>query len=133
MAARQPEHRRDNPKARRIRPVPEGVVLAEVAACATYVGSPVHKDIPSFAGVSRAPRPDASICPRELAQARELVEEWLRQAILAGHCGVWEGGFPRYVWYRVADIVYEARQGSRGSGEYHGYPLEAWQAVRGLK
>lgn len=132
MAARRPTRRRDNPKARQVRVPPEDVVLAEVAEQVRYVGSRYHKDTPSFAGVTRAPRPDASICPRELANELDRVQGWLRQAIMAGRCGVWEQGFPRYVWHREGDIVFEARQGSAGSGEYHGYPLEAWQTVRGL-
>lgn len=60
------------------------------------------------------------------------MEAWLRTAVLAGRCGAWEQGFPRYVWYQEGDIIYEARQGSPGSGEYHGYPLEPWQTVQGL-
>lgn len=112
--------------------VPEGVVPADVAERCRHVGSPYHKDVPSFAGTTRAPRPDASICPRDLAQARELVEGWLRAAVLAGQHGVWEQEFPRYIWYREGGIIYEARQGSPGSGEYHGYPLEPWQTVQGL-
>jgi hypothetical protein len=133
MAARRPAFRRDNPKARQVQAPPSGVDLAEVAERCRYVGSPYHKDIPSFAGTTRAPRPDASICPRELANAQARVEAWLRDAVLAGRCGGWERGFPRYVWHREADTVYEARQGSPGSGEYHGYPLEPWQWVRGLE
>ena len=56
----------------------------------------------------------------------------LRRAVAAGHAGAWEQGYPRYVWYGDGETVYEARQGSPGSGEYHGYPLEPEQDVRGL-
>ena len=107
-------------------------MLSDVADRCRYVGSVYHKDMPSFAGTTRAPRPDASICPREFASAREIVEGWLKAAILAGRCGVWEEGFPKYVWHRHENILYEARQGSPGSGEYHGYPMEPWQTVQGL-
>ena len=52
---------------------------------------------------------------------------------MSGQVGaLWEGGFPRYVWHREDDTVYEARQGAAGSGEYHGYPLKPNQIVRGL-
>ena len=129
---RKPQFQRRNPKARRIQAPPAGVDLAEVAKSCRYVGSPYHKDVPSFAGVSRARRPDASMCPRHLADEQGLVENWLRDAVKAGHVGAWEQGYPRYVWYRDGGTVYEARQGSPGSGEYHGYPLELEQAVRGL-
>lgn len=77
-------------------------------------------------------RPDASLCPSELADCRDLVEQWLRAAVLGGRTGKWEGGFPRYVWHREGDIVFEAKQGSPGSGDYHGYPLDSWQTVRGF-
>ena len=60
------------------------------------------------------------------------VELWLREAIAHGWTGVWDNGFPRYVWRRVGDVIYEARQGSPGSGVYHGYPLYPEQDVRGL-
>ena len=129
---RKPRFQRRNPKARRVQQPPPGIDLAEVAASCRYVGSPYHKDVPSFAGVSRGRRPDASICPRQFAYERELVENWLRDAVEAGHVGAWERGYPRYVWYRDGETVYEAGQGSPGSGEYHGYPLELEQAVRGL-
>lgn len=60
------------------------------------------------------------------------MEQWLRDAIRAGHCGTWEGGYPKYVWRRESGIVFEARQGAPASGEYHGYPLEPWQKVQNL-
>lgn len=76
--------------------VPEGVELQHIAEIVRYVGSPEHKDMPSFAGQPR-PRSDASICPRELSRDSERVEGWLKEAIRRGAVGgIWEGGFPRY-------------------------------------
>ena len=124
--------RRGNPRARRIAPPPAGVNLPQVAATCHYVGSVYHKDRPGFAGTPGSRRPDASLCPGNLANHRSLVETWLRDAVRAGHTGTWEKGFPRHVWSRQDGAVFEARQGSPGSGEYHGYPLEPWQHVRGL-
>ena len=129
---RKPRFQRANPKARRVQEPPPDVDLAEVASSCRYVGSRYHKDIPSFAGMLSNRRPDASMCPRVLANCHRVVEDWLRQAVTAGQVGAWERGFPRYVWYCDGEIVYEARQGSPGSGEYHGYPLEPEQEVRGL-
>lgn len=77
-------------------------------------------------------RPDASVCPQELANCQDVVESWLREGINAGRVGAWEGGYPRYVWHREGDVVFEAKQGSPGSGEYHGYPLTPEQRVIGL-
>lgn len=106
--------------------------MAVVAAGCRYVGSPYHKDALGFAGMPRR-RPNASLCPEDLVNRRELVETWLRDAVRSGNVGGWDGGFPRYVWHREGKIVFEARQGSPGSGEYHGYPLEPSQHVQGLE
>ena len=133
MAVRRPTFRRDNLKVRRVQPPPDGIDLAQVAESCRYVGSPYHKDVPGFAGVPRGRRPSASLCPRDLADRRDVVERWLREAVRSGRVGAWDGGYPRYVWHREGDTVFEARHGSPGSGEYHGYPLEPSQRVRGLE
>ena len=130
---RRPKFQRGNPRVRRVQAPPDGVDLAEVAESCRDVGSPYHKDAKSFAGTPRGRRPSASMCPRELANSRDLVEEWLRDAVRAGQVGAWDGGYPRYVWHREGGVVFEARQGSPGSGEYHGYPLEPSHQVRGLR
>lgn len=50
--------------------------------------------------------------------------EWLRAAIRAGAVGTpWEGEYPRYVWYRDGDLLYEGRLVNREAGWYKGYPL----------
>ena len=97
-----------------------------------YVGSPEHKDFPSFAGPPRL-RSDASCCPREIKD-REVVCEWLRSAIRRGAVGApWEGDFPRYVWYKHGDIVFEGRLVNRGNGLYKGYPLDSEEWPDGIK
>lgn len=78
-------------------------------------------------------RPGASLCLPELANSRDLIEAWLRDAVRAGRTGAWDGGYPRYVWHREGTVVFEARQGSPGSGAYHGYPLDPAQQVQGLE
>ena len=130
---RRPRFQRGNPKARKVQAPPGGVDLKQVAESCRYVGSPYHKDVPGFAGTPRVRRPAASLCPRDLAQQRDLVERWLRDAVRAGRVRAWDGGYPRCVWHREHDVVFEARQGSPGSGEYHGYPLEPMQQVQGLE
>jgi len=102
---------------------PPGVDLARAAAAVRYVGSSEHKTAPSFAGPPR-PRADASKCDPKLGDADELTR-WLRQAIEVGDVGApFEGGYPRYVWSRQGDIVYEARLVNQGLGQYKGYPLQ---------
>jgi len=96
----------------------------------SYVGSPEHKDTPSFAGHPR-PRADASICDRALARDRIAVEKWLRRAIFAANYSeFFEGDLPRYVWYldEQSCITYEARLVNREQGCYKGYPLNTSEA-----
>ena len=59
---KRPRLRRNNPKAGRVREPPSGIDLAQVAESCRSVGSPYHQDSPSFAGMPRGRRPDASIC-----------------------------------------------------------------------
>lgn len=124
--------KRGNVRYRRVLPPPPDVDLAQVSDSCRFVGSAYHKDLPGFAGVPRSRAKDASKCPRTLSRCRELAERWLKEAVRAGQTGVWERGYPRYVWYRRDETLYEARQGSPGSGEYHGYPLLPSEEVRGL-
>jgi hypothetical protein len=101
------------------------VDLEVAAGRATYIGSPEHKDGPSFAGQPR-PRADASICDPQLLDRQADVTRWLRQAIRGGIVSEFvEGDFPRYVWHREGDVVYEARLVNAVAGEYKGYPLNA--------
>lgn len=124
---RKPTRHRDNPKSRRVLPPPKGVDVSTVAANCRYVGSPYHS-----CGVSFHRRPDATLCPACLSNDHRRVEEWLQASVRAGRTGAWERGFPKYVWHKEDETVYEARQGAPGSGEYHGYPLQPEQRVRGL-
>ena len=113
--------KRKRPRTRK-KLVPSGTDLDALAARVTYVGSPEHKDTPSFAGPPR-PRGDVSICPREYRDEK-LITRWLRAAICDGSTGApWEGDFPRYVWHKEKGTVFEARHVNRGDGSYKGYPL----------
>lgn len=97
--------------------------LEAVASAASYIGSPEHKDTPSFAGQPR-PRGDASICDRSLRRDRERVQGWLAAAIRRGAVSEhWEGEFPRYVWFKEGETVYEGRLVNPTQGLYKGYPL----------
>lgn len=107
--------------------VPASVDLEAAAKQAKYIGSPEHKNAPSPAGPPKL-RSDASCCPLEIVQKWKEVTGWLRNAIRNGSTGeVWEGHptrFPRYVWYRQGDRVFEGRLVNQDQGEYKGYPLE---------
>ena len=114
--------------------VPPDTNLDSLSEKVRYVGSPEHKDTPSFAGQLRL-RADASCCPRDLAEIETLIE-WLRTAVKRGATGApWEGAFPRYVWYKHGDTVFEGRLVNRGDGSYKGYPLahDEWPDAIELK
>lgn len=126
---RAPKRRR--PRKRVIR-VPPHTDLDGLADRVSYVGSPEHKDFPSFAGPPRL-RADASCCPREIRDA-ETVIEWLQSAIRRGSISAdWSGDFPRYVWHKEGDTVFEARLVNRGNGSYKGYPISVDEWPRGIE
>lgn len=53
---------------------------------------------------------------------------------MIGNTGdLWEGDFPRYVWYQREDVIYEGRLSNPGLGQYKRYPLEADEHVEGLR
>ena len=108
--------------------VPADVDLEAAAKQAKYIGSSEHKNTPSPAGPPRL-RSDASRCPPEIVQKWKEVPGWLRDAIRNGSTAeLWEGRhptrFPRYVWYRQGDTVFEGRLLNQDLGEYKGYPLK---------
>ena len=115
----------------KIVPPPPGTNLHEVARNSRYVGSPYHRTIPTSAGqpIYRAGK---SKCPAYLQRNPDRVQHWLREAILARRFGPFEGGFPGRVWHREGDTIFEARQGTPGSGQYHGFPLSRNPGIRGL-
>ena len=45
----------------------------------------------------------------------------------------WEGEFPRYVWYKHDDTVFEARLLNRETGSYKGYPLDENEWPNGIE
>jgi hypothetical protein len=115
--------RRKRPLRRQQVSPPAGAALSDLAQRASYVGSPEHKTFPSFAGPPQ-PRADASKCNPRLAD-REQLTGWLRAAIADGQIAApWEVDFPRYVYYRHNDLVYEGRLVNPVLGEYKGYPLQ---------
>lgn len=55
-----------------------------------------------------------------------MLTEWLRSAIIAGKISEMSEGahcYPRYVWWRHENSVYEARLVNREQGHYKGYEL----------
>lgn len=80
------------------------------------------------------PRSDASICDPQLSGEQTKLTRWLREAIRRGAVGApIEGRFPRYVWFKEGQLVYEGRLVNRGNGEYKGYQLAADEWPQGLE
>ena len=72
------------------------------------------------------------MCPRYLTQHQ--VEGWLREAIRRGAVGAyWEGDFPRYVWFKAGESVYQGRLVNSGLGEYKGWPLSRAEWPAGIE
>jgi hypothetical protein len=101
--------------------------LRTIVTVARYTGSPYHRSPGSKAGPIAQRAGLSSRCPPNWTNAKAT--EALRLAITEARVScVWEGGFPRYIWYLDGDVLYEARLTNRENGEYHGYPLEdRWQ------
>jgi len=107
-------------------PPESDVDLDLMAEKVTYVISPEHKDYLTSAGPGKL-RSDASACPRNLDFDEVL--NWLKAAI-RGRCvsADFDGDFPKYVWTRVNDRVYEGRLTNSGLGGYKGYPIHDYEA-----
>lgn len=106
--------------------------LEKASRHAVYVGSAEHKAVHTWLG-PRKLRSDATPCPADIKSA-EAVTPWLKEAISRGNVSeYWEADFPRYVWMRDGDFLYEGRLMNQVNGEYKGYPIEPDQAPRGLQ
>src|SRR4051794_35734067 len=83
--------------------------LREAALRAVYDGNQNLHHCPDAMG--RPPRSrakPASICPRRWTD--EDTTKALREALARGNVSeTWEDGFPRYIWHREGDTLYEAR------------------------
>lgn len=120
---KRPGKRRVSPNSVRLGSFPANIDLEALLKSVRYVGSVEHKDTQSFAGPPRPRAKDASICDASLHDKQPLVESWLKARIEAGFVSqMWEQGFPRYVWYRDGDDVYQARHTRNGA--YKGWPLD---------
>jgi hypothetical protein len=112
------------PRERRLSAPLAPELLADLAAYVRYAPSPYHKT-GRIMGVTGQVRPavQSSKCPQTW-QTRSQATEALRQGIRQGLVSeVWSGAFPKHVWYKLGDTVYEAMLTNREDGTYHGYPL----------
>lgn len=121
-----------NPKRRlAARPTSEPGVeeLRQFALRATYMGNPVHKRNPGDFGLEpfRGPRPGKTLCDgakiSEKTVALHLLQEGFRKGLVSVQR---RNGWPQNVWAMSEDgTPLEAMLTNRGTGEYHGYPLQS--------
>jgi hypothetical protein len=77
------------------------------------------------------PKP-ASICPKRWSD--DDATRALRSAVVCGNVSeIWEDGFPRHVWHKDGNVLYEARHTRGPVGSFHAYPIENIQAPIGLR
>jgi hypothetical protein len=88
----------------------------------TYTGNPKHKTYPSPAGPP-AKRADAAKCDKYAVGDWPKLQCALQMAIRAGSVGEFRGRFPFRAWIWINGVLHEARQTNRGTGDYHGFPL----------
>lgn len=118
-------------KRKRVDPSPDLARLEAAARTATYLSSDYHCRGPKGQPPKRRTSP-TSICPR--AWRDEEATNALRKALLNGHISdVWDGEFPRYVWHKEGEVIYEARHTGGPAGCFHAYPIKSLQIPSGLK
>ncbi|MFH1437604.1 MAG: hypothetical protein ABIJ56_17995 [Pseudomonadota bacterium] len=120
-------------RVKRIVEPPEGADLDALADRVRYVGSPEHKNAPSFTGAPR-PRADATICDEKFISMQQQLTLWLQESVRRGIVGgPWEGDFPRYAWCRIDEDLYEARLVNKGNGDYKGYKIYSDEAPENIE
>lgn len=99
---------------------------------AKYRGSPLHKRRPGDFGLTppALARPGKSLCDDvaifSRQEAQRLLEAGIQYGLVSPDA---EDGLPRYVWMIQGERVIEARCDNATEGTYHGYPLEADDAM----
>ena len=110
----------------------------ELAARATYTGSPEHKGAAWWGGLpaardlggGRIGRPNKEVtmeCPLTSIKDQVRATTWVRNAIRAGQYRYFEGsnsGFPNRVWYEAEGRIWVGYCINRTSGEYKGWPID---------
>lgn len=100
--------------------------LKSISLHARYESSSEHK-LPGA-------RSDASICPKSLSHQQSFLTSELQRAISMGHVDpVCENSFPRKVWCRINNEIFEGRLTNREQGVYKGYPITSDELPRHLR
>ena len=111
--------------------------LRELAARATYVGSPEHKDEKWWGGlpmarqrtggkVGRSHRQTTTVCPLTSCEDRDRATGWVRSAIRRRQLKYCEGDkdYPKKIWHRADGRVWFGYCVNSEAGEYKGWPID---------
>lgn len=130
MGLEKPVQRKKKGKAKKLARGLDERELEERARRATYDPSPYHSRGANGAPVKIRAEP-TSVCQKKwsLEEAHDALRRAIRNCWVSE---VWENGFPRHVWYRVGEDVYEARHTNGPSGTYHAYPIDVVEAPPGF-
>jgi hypothetical protein len=132
LRMRSPNRRRPLPN--KLLKNPDKSFLNKIAERVSYIGSVEHKDTanPLLHQPLPHPRPDASICPRNI-RSIVVVNKWLKDAIAKGAISAFfEGEFPRYVWFKNGNQAFMGRLINKIQGEYKGFPIEPFECPNEL-
>ena len=110
--------------------------LVTLAATATYVGSPEHKERRWWGGIGmarqlpggRLGRPGkqtTTVCPLVGEEDRDRAITWVQAAIRAGQCIFQQSDqrFPKKIWYEADGQVWMGLRVTDQLGEYKGWPI----------
>ncbi len=125
LPLRKPKQAGVQPGGKRLARSVNRVELMVAEAAASYSASEYHCP-------PQKPRiKPATPCPRvwKASEANDALRLAIRNERVSE---AWEDGFPRYVWHRDGETIYEARHTRGPHGTYHAYPIEAADAPRGL-
>lgn len=79
---------------------------------------------------TQAPTPYSDGSPAGGRGASGYCREGIRGGLISAH---WDGDFPRYVWIRKEDTVFEARLVNQDSGAYKGWELKPEEYPEALR
>lgn len=110
---------------------------SELAAKATYVGSPEHKVQKWWDGrpearqlpggrVGRPGKQTTTVCPLTSQEDRDRATTWVRRAIMMDQCKFSQADkdYPKKIWYEEDGQIWFGRCINSQAGQYKGWPID---------
>lgn len=104
--------------------------LEELAQRAVYLGSGEHKIQRWWGGLpeagNRAKWQTTTICPLTTEVERIRATDWVRSAIVSGHClfSQEDKNFPKWIWHEADGRIWMGYLVNDGLGQYKGWPID---------